>query len=194
MSGAPPYNPQSPTSQPRYPPAYSPSNKNRAYYPNNDQYPQHPPQTPPAFPPAQPASLSRSPHYAHAPSPLPGTLPPLNGTASHPSDPPAPYSSHSASGTPQFPLPRPYSGSSLPANPTYGHHSPPRNPHPSGRLDGYLSPKREADSPYPVGGSTVPGYPSAVVREPRQASPPKETVGPTSSPPRSHGTRPPETP
>lgn len=180
MSGAPPYNPQSPTSQPRYP-AYSPSNKNRAYYPNNDQFPQHPPQTPPAFPPAQPASLSRSPHYAHAPSPLPGTLPPLNGTGAHPSDPAAPYS-HSASGTPQFPLPRPYSGSSIPANPsTYGHHSPSRNHHPSGRLDGYLSPKREADSPYPVGGPAVAGYPPALVREPRRASPPKETVGPVPS-------------
>ncbi|KAL4865448.1 hypothetical protein BDV12DRAFT_174537 [Aspergillus spectabilis] len=175
MTGAPPYNPQSPTQQSRYP-AYSPPNKPRHYYPNNDQYQQRPPQTPPTFP--QP-NLARSPHYSHAPSPLPGTLPPLNGGAPplpHPSDPPSQYQPHSATGTPQYSLSRPYPGTLLPgsgASP-YGP-SPPSHAHPSGRPDTHphVSPKKEPESHFPIGHG-VPAYSSSLLREPRQVSPPKE--------------------
>ncbi|KKK22969.1 DNA helicase ino80 [Aspergillus rambellii] len=177
MTGAPPYNPQSPTQQSRYP-AYSPTAKNRSFYPNNDQYQQRPPQTPPAFPPQ--SSLSRSPHYSHAPSPLPATLPPLNGSApppSHPSDPSSQYQPHSSAGNPQFPLPRPYSGSVLQGNgaPPYGH-STPSHPHPSSRPDGHpqASPKKETESPFQMGSHVVAGYSSSIMREPRAPSPPKE--------------------
>ncbi|OJJ96771.1 hypothetical protein ASPACDRAFT_80997 [Aspergillus aculeatus ATCC 16872] len=178
MTGAPPYNPQSPTQQSRYS-AYSSPSKNRPYYPNNnDQYQQHPPQTPPAFPP-QP-SMARSPHFSHAPSPLPATLPPLNGAApsSHPSDTSSQYQAHSSAGTPQFPLPRPYSNSVLSGNGAtpYGH-STPSHAHPSGRPDSHsqISPPKESESPYPMGGHGVAPYPSSVMRESRHSSPPKET-------------------
>ncbi|KAF5859414.1 putative DNA helicase ino80 [Aspergillus alliaceus] len=174
MTGAPPYNPQSPTQQHHYP-GYSPPNKNRPFYPNNDQYQQHPPQTPPAFPPQ--TAMSRSPHYSHA-SPLPATLPPLNGSAPppHPADPSSQFQTHSSAGTPQFPLPRPYSGSVLPGNGAspYGHSTPP-HARPTGRPDGHpqLSPKKEPESSY-MGGHGVAGYPSSIMREPKPASPPKE--------------------
>ncbi|RAL10072.1 chromatin-remodeling ATPase INO80 [Aspergillus homomorphus CBS 101889] len=178
MTGAPPYNPQSPTQQSRYS-AYSSPNKNRPFYSsNNDQYQQHPPQTPPAFPP-QP-SMARSPHFSHAPSPLPATLPPLNGAApsSHPSDTPSQYQAHSSAGTPQFPLPRPYSNSVFSGNGAtpYGH-STPSHAHPSGRPDSHSqsSPKKDSESPYPMGGHGVAAYPSSMVRESRHSSPPKET-------------------
>ncbi|KAB8078063.1 putative DNA helicase ino80 [Aspergillus leporis] len=173
MTGAPPYNPQSPTQQHRYP-GYSPPSKNRPFYTNNDQYQQHPPQTPPAFPPQ--STMSRSPHYSHA-SPLPATLPPLNGSAPppHPSDPPSQFQTHSSAGTPQFPLPRPYSGSVLPGNGAspYGH-STPSHSHSSGRPDGHpqLPLKKETDSSY-MGGHGV-GYPSSIMRESKPASPLKE--------------------
>ncbi|KAI9368771.1 SNF2 family N-terminal domain-containing protein [Aspergillus egyptiacus] len=173
MTGAPSYNPQSPTQQSRYP-AYSPPNKPRPFYPNNDQYQQRPPQTPPAF--AQP-SLSRSPHYSHgSSSPMPGTLPPLNGGAPppHPSDPPSQYQAHSAAGTPQYPLPRPYSGPMIPgsgASP-YGP-STPSHSHPSSRPDNppHLSPKKEPEPPFSLGHS-VPAYSTSMVRETGQKSPP----------------------
>ncbi|KAF7630110.1 DNA helicase ino80 [Aspergillus flavus] len=174
MTGAPPYNPQSPTQQHRYP-GYSPPNKSRPFYPNNDQYQQHPPQTPPAFPPQ--TTMSRSPHYSHA-SPLPATLPPLNGSAPppHPPDPSSQFQAHSAAGTPQFPLPRPYSGPVLPGNGAspYGP-STPSHPHPTGRPEGHpqLSPKKDTESSY-LGGPGVAGYPSSIMREPKPASPPKE--------------------
>ncbi|PYI10022.1 hypothetical protein BO78DRAFT_12307 [Aspergillus sclerotiicarbonarius CBS 121057] len=177
MTGAPPYNPQSPTQQSRYP-VYSPPNKSRSYYANNEQYQQHPPQTPPAFPPQ--SSMSRSPHFSHAPSPLPGTLPPLNGGAppsSHPAEPPSQYQAHSSAGTPQFALPRPYPGSVLSGNGAspYGH-STPSHAHPAGRPDSHpqASPKKETESQFPMGSHGVMGYPSSLVREPRANSPPKD--------------------
>ncbi|KAL2825600.1 SNF2 family N-terminal domain-containing protein [Aspergillus cavernicola] len=167
MTGAPPYNPQSPTQQSRYP-TYSPPNKPRHFYPNNDQYQQRPPQTPPAF--AQP-NLSRSPHYSHAPSPLPGTLPPLNGGAPpppHPSDPSPQYQAHSAAGTPQYALPRPYSGPLLPgsgASP-YGQ-STPSHANPPSRPDSHshVSPKKEPESLFSLS-HNVPAY-STSLRETR---------------------------
>ncbi|KAL4734885.1 SNF2 family N-terminal domain-containing protein [Aspergillus similis] len=172
MTGAPPYHPQSPTQQSHYA-GYSPSNKPRHYYPNNEHYQQQPPQTPPAFP--QP-NLARSPHYSHAPSPMSGTLPPLNGgapTPAHPSDPSPQYQTHSAAGTPQYPLPRPYSGSLLPASGAspYGP-STPSHAHPSSRPDSHahVSPKKEPESHFALNHG-APAY--AVMREP-QASPPKE--------------------
>ncbi|OGM44440.1 DNA helicase ino80 [Aspergillus bombycis] len=174
MTGAPPYNPQSPTQQHHYP-GYSPPNKSRPFYPNNDQYQQHPPQTPPAFPP--PTTMSRSPHYSHA-SPLPATLPPLNGSAPppHPPDPSSQFQAHSSAGTPQFPLPRPYSGSVLSSNGAspYGP-STPSHAHPTGRPEGHLqlSPNKDTESSY-LGGTGVAGYPSSIMREPKPASPPKE--------------------
>ncbi|KAL4980233.1 SNF2 family N-terminal domain-containing protein [Aspergillus desertorum] len=177
MTGAPPYQPQSPTQQPRYP-AYSPTNKPRHYYPNNEQYQQHPPQTPPAFPQS---NLARSPHYSHAPSPMPGALPPLNGGAPpppHPSDPSPQYQIHSATGTPQYPLPRPYSGSLLPATgaSSYGP-STPSHAHPSSRPDSHalVSPKTEPETHFALNHG-VPAY--SVMREPRQASPAKEAQKP----------------
>lgn len=179
MSGAPPYNPQSPTQQSRYP-VYSPPNKNRPFYSNNDQYQQHPPHTPPAYP-SQPAAMSRSPHHPHAQSPLPGTLPPLNGAAPPPHHPDASsqFQPHAAAGTPQYSLPRPYSGSVLSSNGTtpYGH-STASHAHPSARPDGppHLSPKKEMEPSFSMGSHGVPGYPPSAMREPRLASPPKEVV------------------
>ncbi|KAH8434649.1 chromatin-remodeling ATPase INO80 [Aspergillus melleus] len=173
MTGAPPYNPQSPSQQPHYP-AYSPPSKNRPFYPNNDQYQQHPPQTPPAFPPQ--SSLSRSPHYSHASSPLPAALPPLKGNAPapHPSDPSSQYQPHSSAGAPPQYLPRPYSGSVLSGNGASPYsHSPSSHPHPSGRPESHpqLSPKKEAaSSPYSLGSHSY----SSMAREPRTASPPKD--------------------
>lgn len=170
MTGAPPYNPHSPTQQSRYP-AYSPPNKTpHHFYPGNDQYQQHPPQTPPAFPPH--STLSRSPHYAHATPSLPATLPPLS------SDPGAQYQVHSATPTPQFSLPRPYSGSILPGNGAspYAQSTPSHAPPPP-RLESHSqSPtKRETDSPYSMAGNSAPGY--SMMREPpRPASPLKEAV------------------
>ncbi|KAK9588200.1 putative DNA helicase ino80 [Aspergillus fumigatus] len=178
MTGAPPYNPQSPTQQPRFP-VYSPPNKNRSYYPNNDQYQQHAPQTPPAFAP-QP-SLSRSPHYSHAPSPLPATLPPLNGGAPPPGHHPEPssqYQTHSSAGTPQFSLPRPYSASMMSSNGASSYnHSTASHAHPSARLESLSQspPKKETEPLYPIGGNGAPGYSSSMMREPRPASPPRET-------------------
>ncbi|XHG00380.1 Putative DNA helicase ino80 [Aspergillus wentii] len=174
MTGPPPYNSQSPPQQPHYP-VYSPPNKNPPYYAGNDQYPQHPPQTPPAFPAH--ASLSRSPRYNHAPSPLPGTLPPLNGSGAPPphADSSSQFQAHpSTAGTPQFPLPRPYSASVMPGNGAspYGH-STPSHAHPSSRPESHSqSPPKKEPASFPIGGN---GYPS-IMRESRPASPPKETV------------------
>ncbi|EYE93438.1 chromatin-remodeling ATPase INO80 [Aspergillus ruber CBS 135680] len=168
MTGAPPYNPHSPTQQSRYP-AYSPPNKTpHHFYPGNDQYQQHPPQTPPAFPPH--SALSRSPHYAHAAPSLPATLPPLS------SDPSAQYQVHSAAPTPQFSLPRPYSGSILPGNGAspYAQSTPSHAPPPPQLESHSQSPtKKETDSPYSMAGNNAPGY--SMMREPpRPASPLKE--------------------
>ncbi|KAL4890466.1 putative DNA helicase ino80 [Aspergillus ambiguus] len=181
MSGAPPYNPQSPTQQSRYP-VYSPPNKSRPFYSNNDQYQQHPPHTPPAYP-SQPAAMSRSPHHPHAQSPLPGTLPPLNGAAPPPHHPESSsqFQPHQSAGTPQFPLPRPYSGAVLSSNGTapYGH-SPASHAHPSARPDGppQLSPKKEMDSTFARAPHGVSTYSPSVMREARPASPPAQESKP----------------
>ncbi|KAL4942120.1 hypothetical protein BDV06DRAFT_169023 [Aspergillus oleicola] len=173
MTGAPPYNPQSPTQQAHYP-AYSPTNKPRHYYPNNDQYQQRPPQTPPAFPQS---NLVRSPHYSHAPSPLPGSLPPLNGGPPPPHDSSSQYQTHSATGTPSYSLPRPYSGPQMipgsGASP-YGP-STPSHAHPSSRPDNHthVSPKKEPESHYSMNHG-VPAYSSSMMREQRPASPPQD--------------------
>ncbi|CAI7579604.1 unnamed protein product [Penicillium pancosmium] len=184
MTGAPPYNAQSPTQQPRYP-AYESPGKNRPFYSNNEQpqqsgqqqYPPHPPQTPPAFPPS---SVSRSPRFSHASSPMPGSLPPpLNGAAppAHPShlEPSAQYQPHSAAGTPSLPPPH-----SL-ANPVHqGNGASPYGPstphgHSSGRPDGHSqSPSRESESPYRVRSNGA-GYGASVAQESRRSSPPRET-------------------
>lgn len=184
MTGAPPYNAQSPTQQHRFGPYDSPS-KNRPFYPSNEQPPpaqqqpphhQYPPQTPPAF---GPSSISRSPHFAHA-SPMPSSLPPpLNGAAP-PSHPPPPdssqYQGHSAAGAPQLPYPRPFSSSVLPGNGAspYGPSTP--HGHPSNRPEGHSqSPSREPESPYRMR-ANGPGYGPSMMQEPRPASPPRESV------------------
>ena len=184
MTGAPPYNAQSPTQQPRFAAYESPSN-NHSFYPNNEpsqpppppQYPQHPPQTPPAF---GPSSVARSPHFAHASSPMPASLSQsLNGAA--PSQPPhadasAQYQGHPTSGTPQLPFPRTFGNQVHPGNGTPSY--PPSTPHghPSARPEGHSqSPTRDPESPYQMKGNG-PGYPTSMAREPRPASPPREMV------------------
>lgn len=184
MTGAPPYNAQSPTQQHRFA-AYESPSKNRSFYPNNNdqatqptqqQYSSHPPQTPPAFGP----SVARSPHFSHASSPMPASLPQsLNGTAPpHPShtEPSAQYQGHSSGGTPQLPLPRPFSNSVLQGNGTspYGPSTP--HGHPSSRPEAHSqSPSRDPESPYRVRGNG-PGYPPSINREQRPPSPPREAV------------------
>lgn len=187
MTGAPPYNAQSPTQQHRFA-AYESPTKNRPFFPNNDQsqgqqqqqqqqqFSQHPPQTPPAF---GPSSVPRSPRFSHASSPLPSTLPPpLNGTA------PPPHSSHtetssqypgsSGSANPGLPLPRPFSSSVMSGNGTspYGPSTP--HGHPSRPDSHSQSPNRESESPYRVRGNGVGYTPSA----PKAASPTRESVCP----------------
>lgn len=177
MTGAPPYNAQSPTQQQRYP-AYTSPNKNHPYYPNNEQppqqYHQHPPQTPPAF---GPSSVARSPHFSHA-SPMPSALPPpLNGSAPpHPSHPESSqYQGHSASGS-QLPLPRPYSSSVITGNGASPYGSSTPHGHPSSRPEGHSqSPTLDSESPYQMRGNG-PGYGPSMMREPRPASP-QGTVG-----------------
>jgi DNA helicase INO80 len=187
MTGAPPYNAQSPTQQQHRFAAYESPTKNRPFFPNNDQpqgqqqqqqqFSQHPPQTPPAF---GPSSVPRSPRFSHASSPLPSTLPPpLNGTA------PPPHSSHaesssqypgpSGSANPGLPLPRPFSSSVMSGNGTspYGPSTP--HSHPASRPDSHSqSPPRESESPYRVRGNGV-GYGSSA---PKAASPSRESVCP----------------
>lgn len=186
MTGAPPYNAQSPTQQHRYPTYESPSKNQRPYYPNNEQpqqsgqqqYPQHPPQTPPAFPSS---SISRSPRFSHASSPMPGSLPPpINGAAppAHPShlESSTQYQPHSTSGTPSLPPPHSLANPALPGNGVspYGPSTPHGNP--SGRPEGYSqSPSRESESPYHVRGNGM-GYGSSMAQEPRRSSPPRDTV------------------
>ncbi|KAJ5689569.1 Chromatin-remodeling ATPase [Penicillium macrosclerotiorum] len=184
MTGAPPYNAQSPTQQHRFPSYESPS-KNRPFFPSNEQpqsqqqpqqppYSPHPPQTPPAF---GPSSVSRSPHFSHASSPMPTSLPPpLNGAApappsTHPES-SSQYPSHSTSGNTGLPLPRPFSSSVMSGNGAspYG----PSTPHgpPSGRPEGHSqSPTRESESPYRVRSNGAEYAPSA----PRAASPLRES-------------------
>lgn len=99
---------RSPTQQPRFP-SYSPSSRDRPYSGNDAAY-QHPPQTPPNFPP--PSSLTRSPRYGRAPSPMNNTLPPLNGNTANP-DHSSGYHPHSASNTSAYSLPRPYNSSMM---------------------------------------------------------------------------------
>ncbi|EEP79476.1 potential DNA-dependent ATPase Ino80p [Uncinocarpus reesii 1704] len=131
MTGVPSYGMHSPTQQPRYP-SYSPSTRDRQLYSNNDPYQQpqqqqqHPPRTPPSFPP--PASLTRSPHFARAPSPMNTTLPPLNGAVVN-ADGSPPYHGHSGSANSGYTLPRPFGGSLMSAS---SHSPPPTYSHPSG--------------------------------------------------------------
>lgn len=182
MTGAPPYNIQSPTQQHRFA-VYSPPNKNRPFYPSHDQYQQHPLQSPTAFPP-HPA-LARSPHFPHAPSPLPTTLPPLNGTAPPPPPPraeaPAQFQPHTPGGPHQLPLPRPYSGAILSANgATPYSHTSPSHAHPASLLESHLqSPKKDHESPFDMRHNGI-GYSPQLpmMREPRPPSPPKEVVRP----------------
>ncbi|KAJ5585943.1 Helicase C-terminal [Penicillium hetheringtonii] len=170
MTGAPPYNAQSPTQQHRYPTYESPSKNQRPYYPNNEQpqqsgqqqYPQHPPQTPPAFPSS---SISRSPRFSHASSPMPGSLPPpINGAAppAHPShlESSTQYQPHSTSGTPSLPPPHSLANPALPGNGVSPGDS--------------QSPSRESESPYHVRGNGV-GYGSSMAQEPQRSSPPRDT-------------------
>ncbi|CEJ60575.1 Putative Chromodomain-helicase-DNA-binding protein [Penicillium brasilianum] len=168
MTGAPPYNAQSPTQQHRFA-AYESPTKNRPFFPNNDQpqgqqqqqqqqphFSQHPPQTPPAF---GPSSVSRSPRFSHASSPLPSTLPPsLNGTAPPPhsshTENPSQYPGPSGSSNTGLPLPRPFSSSVMSGNDNHSQ-----------------SPTRELESPYRVRGNGV-GYGASA---PQAASPPRES-------------------
>lgn len=181
MTGAPPYNAQSPTQQHRFGPYDSPS-KNRPFYPSNEppsaqqqhQQPPYPPQTPPAY---GSSSISRSPHFSHASPPMGSSLPPLNGAAPppHPSH-PEPSSQYQSQGPSQLPFPRPFSSSVIPGNGAspYGHSTP--HGHPSTRPDGHSqSPTRESESPYRMRGNGA-GYGLPVAQEPRPASPPRETV------------------
>lgn len=185
MTGAPPYNAQSPTQQHQFA-AYESPSKNRPYYPNNDQaaqagqqqhYSSHPPQTPPAF---GPSSVARSPHFSHASSPMPASLPQsLNGAAPpHPShaESSAQYQGHSSGGTPQLPLPRPFSNSVLQGNGTSPYGSSTPHGHPSNRPEGHSqSPTRDPESPYRVRSNGA-GYPPSMNREQRPPSPPREAV------------------
>jgi DNA helicase INO80 len=172
MTGAPPYSVHSPTQQSPFA-AYSPPPKNRPYYPSNDQY-QHPPETPQTFPP--PTSFVRSPHFGHPPSPLPTTLPPLNGTIPPHSD--TSYPPHPASGNPQFTLPRPYVGSVMPSNASAPYNqTPSSHAHPVSRRDSLAqSPKREPEPSFEGRGSGV-RYSSRppLMREARPPSP-KQSV------------------
>lgn len=164
MTGGPPYNAQSPTQQQRYP-AYSSPTKT-SYYPNEQpqQYHQPPPQTPPAFQP----NVARSPHFSHA-SPMPSTLPPLNGTAPHPSHPDqSQYPGHPP-GSQLPPLARPYSSSVIGANSASPYATP--HGHPSTHQEGHAqSPTRESQSPYHVRGNGA-AYGPGMMREARPASP-----------------------
>ncbi|CAG8210967.1 unnamed protein product [Penicillium salamii] len=164
MTGAPPYNAQSPTQQQRYP-AYTSPNKN-SYYPNEQpqQYHQHPPQTPPAFPP-----VARSPHFSHA-SPMPGSLPPpLNGAAPHQSHPDqSQFQGHTA-GSQLPPLTRPYSSSVMASNGASPYTTP--HGHPASHPEGHAqSPTRDSQSPYRMRGNSG-GYGAPVMRDQRPASP-----------------------
>ncbi|KAJ6107779.1 Helicase C-terminal [Penicillium sp. IBT 18751x] len=182
MTGAPPYNAQSPTQQHRFP-SYESPNKNRPFYPNNEQPPAqpqpqqqaYPPQTPPAF---GPPSVARSPRFSHASSPMPASIPPsLNGAAAPPHQPhgeTSQYQGHPAASTPQLALPRPFTSSVHPGNGTspYGPSTP--HGHPTSRPDGHSqSPARETESPYHVRGNGA-GY-GPMHRESRPASPPRES-------------------
>ncbi|KAJ5948756.1 Helicase C-terminal [Penicillium verhagenii] len=175
MTGAPPYNAQSPT---RFG-AYESPSKNRPFYPNGEQpppqqqpYSQHPPQTPPAF---GPSSVSRSPRFSHASSPMPASLPPpLNGAAPPHAD-QSQYQTHTPAGASQLPLPRPFPNSVLPGNGASPYSAPTPHGHPSNRPDAHSqSPTREPESPYRVRGNGA-GYATSMMRESRPASPPKES-------------------
>jgi DNA helicase INO80 len=173
MSGAPPYGVHSPNQQPPYT-AYSPPSKNRPYYPNGEQYQQHPPETPQTFPP--PSSFTRSPHFGHPPSPLSTTLPPLNGSAPPHSDASPSYQTqHSSSATPNFPLPRPYPSSVMSGTSAAPYGQPTTShAHPSSRPDALSqSPKKEPESVFSSRGNGA-GYSShsPMMRPPS----PKESV------------------
>ncbi|KAJ5760005.1 Helicase C-terminal [Penicillium odoratum] len=175
MTGAPPYNAQSPTQQHRFP-AYESPTKNRSFYSNGEQQPQqpysqHPPQTPPAF---GPSSVSRSPRFAHA-SPMPASLPPpLNGAAPPHAD-QSQYQAHAPGSASQLPLPRPFPNSVLPGNGTSPYSAVTPHGHPSNHPDAHSqSPTRESESPYRVRGNGA-GYPTSMMRESRPASPPRES-------------------
>ncbi|KAJ5524813.1 Helicase C-terminal [Penicillium frequentans] len=178
MTGAPPYNAQSPTQQHRFPTYESPG-KNRPFYPNGEQpppqqqpYSQHPPQTPPAF---GPSSVSRSPRFSHASSPMPASLPPpLNGAAPPHAD-QSQYQAHATGATSQLPLPRPFPSSVLPGNGTSPYSAAAPHGHPSNHPDAHSqSPTRESESPFRVRSNGA-GYATSMMRESRPASPPRES-------------------
>ncbi|PGH28564.1 DNA helicase INO80 [[Emmonsia] crescens] len=173
MAGGPPYTVHSPTQQPRFA-NYSPSSRDRSSYPNNDPY-QPPPHTPPAYPPT---SMTRSPHFGHAPSPMMNTtLPPLNGSTSHADASPS-YHAHSTSATPQFSLHRPYGSSHMSSSA----HSPPPNlysqqasshTHSRGGTESMArSPKREHETMHDTRPNSM-GYSSQspMMRDTKPASP-----------------------
>lgn len=179
MTGAPPYNAQSPTQQHRFP-AYESPGKNRPFYPNGEQpppqqqpYSQHPPQTPPAF---GPSSVSRSPRFSHASSPMPASLPPpLNGAAPPHAD-QSQYQAHAPGAASQLPLPRPFPSSVLPGNGTSPYSAAAPHGHPSSHPDAHSqSPTRESESPFRVRSNGA-GYATSMMRESRPASPPRESV------------------
>ncbi|KAH8702572.1 putative SNF2 family helicase/ATPase [Talaromyces proteolyticus] len=166
MSGAPPYGLRSPSAQPaNYNNQYSPTN--RSFYPkSNEQYQQHPPETPQPFS----SSYSQSPHFGHATSPRPGTLPPLNG-ASHPDA--SPYQAQHPA--PNFQLPRIHSTHTMSdtRSTAYAQHGAPHS-HPPGHQDGHLlSPKKEPETSLNMVRGNAPAYSShsPTVRPPS----PKET-------------------
>jgi chromatin-remodeling ATPase INO80 len=173
MTGA-PYGIHSPTQQSPFA-VYSPPSKNRTFYPGNEQY-QHPPEAPQGFPP--PSAFARSPHFGHPSSPLPTTLPPLNGSVPPHGDPSSAYPpQHPSSGTPQFALPRPYSGSVMSGNASasYGQATS-SHAHPSRSEALSQSPKKEPEPHFDARGNGV-VYSSQppLIREPRPTSP-KESV------------------
>ncbi|EEH06085.1 DNA ATP-dependent helicase [Histoplasma capsulatum G186AR] len=172
MAGGPPYTVHSPTQQPRFA-SYSPTSRDRSSYPNNDPY-QAPPHTPPAYPPS---SMARSPRFGHAPSPMMNpTLPPLNGSASHPDTSPS-YHAHSTSATPQFSTHRPYGSSNMsssvhsPPPNLYGQQVPSHN-HPHGGTESITrSPKRDHETMHDTRPNSM-GYSSqsSLMRDSRPAS------------------------
>ncbi|KAJ5495436.1 Chromatin-remodeling ATPase [Penicillium diatomitis] len=185
MTGAQPYNGESPQQQPRFAANESPA-KNHSFYPSNEpsQGPQQPqpsfahppaPQTPPAF---GAAAVSRSPRFTHA-SPLPSSTlpPPLNGAA--PPPPPSlpetssQYSSGpSGSATPGLPLPRPFSSTVMTGNGTSPYGPSAAHAHPTSRLESHSqSPTRDSHSPYGLRGNGVVYGSSA----PKSTSPVRES-------------------
>lgn len=148
MSGAPPYSlrsPPPPAQQTNYTSYSASPPKSRSYYPNNDQYQQHPPETPQPYS----SSYSRSPHFVHASSPLSNTLPPLNGAPHSDASPPYP-GQHTAPGSGSYSLPRINPNHGMPDTrpSSYGQPGAPHS-HPQSHHESHLlSPKKEPGIPF----------------------------------------------